>query len=147
MDSILIILRSLLMNSSTYSDESLNKLIIVAAMIVQNEMVFETTYTVDIVNTTITPDPEDNTFILFTAYKAAILLLQAETRTYSSQSVKILDGPSSIDLSGMSKDMKSVLDSIIAQYDKMRRDFTIGKFGYSVTTPTTTCYYSPDEFY
>ena len=53
-------------------------------------------------------------------------------------------------MSNISKDFKTLLESIIEQYDKMRRDYTLSQnggaqFGYAVITPTTVSYISPNN--
>lgn len=146
MDEILIILKAL--TNTTESDVSLNKLIITAAAILQREITFDIIYEVNITAGTITPDPEDNAYILLNAYKAAILLLQSEIRTYSHQSIKIVDGPSTIDLSGRSKDLRSILDSLINDFNNIKRDylFNSGNMGYAIITPTTVEYIRGNNF-
>jgi hypothetical protein len=148
MDEILIILRAL--SNTLESDNSLMNLIITSSIIVKREFTFDVDYLINITNQTITPDPTDNGFILLVAYKAAILLLQTEIRSYSYQSVKIVDGPSTIDLSGRSKDLKVLLDSIIADYNNIKKDYLLnqegGSFGYAVLTPTTVEYIRANNF-
>lgn len=148
MDDILILLRVLIndINSTTYSDDSLTRLILTSAMIVKKELSFDTNYSINLQLMTITPEIEES-FKLFTSHKAAILLLQSEIRTKTYQSVKIVDGPSSIDLTGISKDMQALLKTLTDQYNRMKLDYALslageGSFGYAVITPTTVEYIS-----
>jgi len=144
MDEILIILRAL--TNSIESDAVLTKLIITAAIIVKREYTFDIDYVISITSGTITPDPIDNGFILLVAYKAGILLLQTEIRSYSYQSIKIVDGPSSIDISGRSKDLRALLDSLINDYSNIKRDYLSNQEGFAIITPTTVQYISGNNF-
>lgn len=149
MDSMLVILRSIIqdLDGSIYSDESLSRLLITSALIIQREVSFDTSYTVDIMNISITPDPTDNSFILLVAYKASLLLLQSEIRSSASNSIKIVDGPSTIDLTNKSKDLKSLLNSVLEEYNLMKRDYSLsGSLGYCVITPTTVSYINRNNF-
>lgn len=146
MQDILMMLRVLINDiaGTIYSEDSLTRLALTSAIIVKKELYFEQEYTVNLQLLTISPDPEED-FTLFVSHKAAILLLSSEMRTKTSQSIKIVDGPSTIDLSNISKDMKSLLDFLTAQYDRMKLDFTLhannqGSFGYAIMTPTTVEY-------
>lgn len=148
MNEILIILRAL--TNSIESDTVLTGLIITASIIVKREFTFDVDYITDITNQTITPDPTDNGFILLVAYKAAILLLQTEIRSYSYQTIKIVDGPSSIDLSGRAKDLISLLNSLLNDYNNIKKDYLLnqegGSFGYAILSPTTVTYIPGNNF-
>lgn len=142
MESIILLIRSLIydLESLEYSDEDLEKVACAAGLIILNEISFgDIVYTIDILNSSISPEP-DNTFSIFCAYKSAILLIQSEIRKFSSKSVKITDGPSSIDLTNKAKDLKGLLDSLLSQYDKMKLDYAVSiSTGsvFAVSTPTT----------
>ncbi len=82
MNEILILLKAL--TNTTESDSSLSKLVVIAALIAQREMEFSPEYTISITNSTITPNPIDNAFILIVAYKASILLLHVKSLIKSS---------------------------------------------------------------
>lgn len=70
----------------TYSDDRIKQLILVAANYVIQDINLTTSYTVDIINETILPDPcantsRDNVFITFLALKSACMLDQSTFRT------------------------------------------------------------------
>lgn len=153
MQDILFMLRVLIndIGNTTYSDDSLTRLILTSAIIVKREISFDVDYKINLELLKITPYETDEVFNLFVSHKAAILLLQSEIRTKTYQSVKIVDGPSSIDLSNISKDMQALLKYSTEQYAKMKLDYTLsqnngGSFGYAVVTPTTVEYISPSIF-
>lgn len=148
MNTILIILRTLIndLDETQFTDDILIKLSSVAALNVSNEIYFDTAYSVNIFTSVITPEP-DNSFSMFVAYKAAILLLQAEFRKYTYRSIKITDGPSTIDFSNISKGIKDSLDSFILQYEKMKKDYTTtGNVGCVILTPTTVPCLIPNDY-
>lgn len=138
MDEILIILKAL--TGTTESDAVLTKLIITSAIIVKSELTFDINYIISITNETITPNPEDNAFILLVAYKASILLLQTEIKSASGQSIKIVDGPSSIDLTSRTKEFSAFLSGLLSEYFNLKRDYILNGangLGFAVITPTT----------
>jgi hypothetical protein len=140
LEEIIFMLRILIQDVAgvTYTDSSLSQLSLVAAIIVQQELCFDTKYDINIGSGTINPDPTDNAFKLFVAYKASILLLQSEIKGLSSNSIKIVDGPSSIDLSNRSKDSGVVLKGLYDNYAIMKRDYLLsGNLGQCVITPST----------
>lgn len=152
-EEIILMLRILIQDPSgaIYSDASLHKLCLVSSIIVQQELRFSENYVVSISLGTITPDPIDSTFQLFVAHKAAILLLESEIKGYSSQSIKIVDGPSTIDLSNRSKDSSQILKLLYDNYSIMKRDYILsanggGSFGFAVITPTTVSYITGNNF-
>ena len=137
--------------SVTYTDAVLNQLITVAGATINSECPQDTDYTFDLTNSTISPDPTDDSFIVLVAHKAAIMILEADLRTKSSQGIKIVDGPSTIDLTSIVDNMTAALELLMAQYEKMKRDIALNNggagFGHVVVTPTTILYYSPNEFH
>ena len=154
MNEIIIIMTSLLQSSSeSYAEDVLERLACVAAIGVKLENEFDKTYTINLTDATISniDSESDQPFILFVAYKAVIDLMKAELRTATKQSVKIVDGPSTIDLSSVAKNYTDLIDSLEKQYDTMKKDYVIsrngeGSFGYAVITPTTVGYISTNDY-
>lgn len=148
MNTILIIIRTLIndLEETQFTDDLLIKLASVAAINVSGEIHFDTSYSVNLLTNTISPDP-DNNFSMFVAYKAAILLLQAEFRKYAFKNIKITDGPSSIDFGNIVSGIKDSLASFTSQYEQMKKNYTInGNVGYVILTPTTVPYLIPNEY-
>lgn len=147
-NNIIIIFRTLIndIDETQFSDETLNRLAVVAALMVAREVHFTTTYTVNLATVSISPDP-DNDFSLFVAYKAAILLLQAELRKYSYKNIKIQDGPSTIDFANIVSSIKDNLASFLDQYTRMKYDYGLsGTLGHVILTPTTVSTITGDVF-
>src|SRR4051812_5151500 len=86
-----------------YSDQRFQELLVVCALKVKHDVSFSTTYTIDLENIDITPDPSDSgtrdeDFMNLVCYKAAAILALSEYKTTSGQSIFIKDGSSAVDL-------------------------------------------------
>lgn len=83
-DTGIIILRNLIWDNDatvTYSDSRLEEVLIVAAHQNKAELDFETTYTVNVATTTISPDPEsDEIFMHLMTLKAACIFDRGNAR-------------------------------------------------------------------
>lgn len=127
----------------TYSDDQVTEFIIYAAHFVNQEVSFDTTYTIDISATTISPDPStptrDVSFINLIALKAAILILNGEVKVAAGQAVKVVDGPSSLDFTMVYKAKKELLEQMKNEYDKMKLSVNLGELSSwtSVLSPYT----------
>lgn len=129
----------------TYSDSRIERVCIIGAVQVLREIDFSSTYTINISTQTISPDPseistKDNDFMHLVSLKVACLILTGECRKYALCGVSVDDGPSSIDMKGIYKNLKDLQDSIQRQYDKAKilmQSGGNGGVGRAVTTPTT----------
>ena len=143
MNTMLIILRVLLddVGETKYEDQDLNRILVVSASLVKQEISFDVTYTIDYSLLSISPDPVDEAFINFVALKAAIILVRAELKDISSNSFRIQDGPSTIDTTMRNKSYKDFLDSLLEQYDRDKISYamnsSVGGYRAVITTPTT----------
>jgi hypothetical protein len=135
----------------TYSDERLETTILVAAQITSTEVDFENTYIIDVDQCTLTPDPTDPTsalssankddgFINIVSLKAACIIMGSELRTNALNSVKVSDGPSSIDCTAAAGYIKYLYDNSCSQYEQFKFNFMAGTnaVGKAVLSP-----YSP----
>jgi len=129
---------------ATYKHTRLEETILVSAQLAQTEGVnFTNTYTVDADACTLSPDPttgtKDNAFINLVCLKAACLILSSEYKTSASQSVKIVDGPSTIDLTGQSGSLQKIAQSMCERYEDAKVEFNMsGLLGQAVLTPYYT---------
>jgi len=128
--------------ATSYTDARIKTLCIVSAKLLLTEATFDDTYSVDVVNETISPDtssPLDNGFINLLALKTAWVITNSEARTYSLLGVKVVDGPSSIDFVAGSKAIIERAKDLYNQYEKAKIEHLMHKVGgKAVTTPTTT---------
>jgi len=155
-DSLIPLLRGQIndmVSPYTYSDGRLEELCVYSAHLILNEITFENTYTVTIPTLTISPDPSDDVaFLNLVSLKAAIMVVFNELKDYSTKSVKIVDGPSQIDLSTTYKNKKDLYDSLLKAFEKAKTlhalgdNGGVGGLGKAVITPTTIETQSPYIF-
>lgn len=101
-----IVLREVIGDTGTtqrYADSDLNNTIITAAYLVATMVSSRTTFSIDVENQVIDPDPtmppyDDSSFSNLIIMKAAVMILMAEVRRYGQQAIAIRDGTSAIDL-------------------------------------------------
>lgn len=96
-----------------FSDERIIQTILVAGKYVQFDVVLDHSYTVDVVNLTITPDPTDDNdeiFIILTSLKAACLVDQGTLRTKAAmEGVRAALGPASLSVGGAAAGWEMIL--------------------------------------
>lgn len=115
-------------NSSSYkySDERIETSILISAQLILMETSFNNEYTINIVNNQLSPDPtspRDDAFITLTALKTACIIVGSEIKTESANSISIKDGPSSIDLRGVSSTLVVLYKDLCEKYDKLLGDY------------------------
>jgi len=126
---LVIILRSLIgdLDSTSFTDSRLQQILAVAAYNVLNDADFSTTYTVDVANSTISPDPyttSDVDFSTLTVYKAACILLGSEVKTEAANAISIKDGPSAIDLRGVTQSLTVMYNDLCKKYDDLVNSYS-----------------------
>lgn len=116
-----------------YSDDRINQAAVVAANYVQQEVNLSTTYTIDILEIAISPDPSvsstrDNDFISFLALRTACLLDQSTFRTKAAlEGIKTNLGPASLAIGGNLAGYKTILDQgPCALYQQLTLDYNVG---------------------
>lgn len=128
----------------TYTDARIEKTVVVGAQFVGMELEFSNSYNIDIANDTITPDPtdpatRDDSFINLAALKAACIIIGSEIKTESANAISIKDGPSAIDLRGVSSTLAILYKDLCDKYQAMADDYKFtGDTGQAVLGP-----YSP----
>jgi hypothetical protein len=112
-----IIVRTLindLDDSPTYSDERILQVIAVAAKYVQFDIVLDTTYVIDVVNTNIAPDPtinNDSIFISLVGLKAACIIDQSTLRSKAAlEGIRAALGPAQLSVAGSLAGFNLILD-------------------------------------
>lgn len=125
-DEMVLILRDVIQDHAeppVYSDERLSVAILVAGMILQNEVSFANTYTISVANQSMRPDPTkaetiDPGFITLACLRAALGLIVAEQRDLTRGGIEIQDGDNRIKLNRDSSSLKLMGDSYRKQYDQ-----------------------------
>lgn len=133
------------------SDARLAQLIAMSAQLVQNEITFDTTYTVDVANSTISPDPttpvRDNKFINFVVLRAACIVDQGAYRTKAMmEGVKAVAGPATLAVSGGASAFKTILTmGACKAYDELKFNGTQADFIRAVLSPFNSDDFDPTE--
>lgn len=134
-------------DAATYTNSRIKTSICIAAQLCMLEIVFDNTYTIDIDNATITPDPftlstVDNGFINLVAFRAAWLIIGAEAKAASKMGIRVTDGPSTIDISGRLSSALGLEKSAEDRYNKAKVDYSLGgaRGCLAVVTPYTVPY-------
>lgn len=133
----------------TYADDRLERLVVIAALQLIQEVSFDTTYTVDVSKGTISPDPsnddtKDNAFINLVCLKASVILLDSESRYYAINSLRVSDGPSSIDTTSRVAFIKEAGRILNDKYAQMKNLHQSGQAGVAILTPYTVSNLYPD---
>jgi hypothetical protein len=117
----------------TYTDDRINQLVVVAARYVINEVNLNIAYNIDIINTTITPDPSDPDsrdidFVGFVALKASCLLDQSTFRTRAiNEGISASLGPARLSVGGNLSGFKTILEmGPCGTYEQLVMDHNIG---------------------
>jgi hypothetical protein len=127
----------------TFSDERIETSILVGAQLVNNEIDFSQTYTVEVEGGSISPDPttptRDNNFINIVSLRAGCIILGSEVKTQGLSAIRVSDGPSSIDMSRTIDGIKVMYDEICARYEDAKMQYKAnGVVGEAILSP-----YSP----
>jgi hypothetical protein len=125
---LVIMLRSLIgdLDHAKYTDERLRQVITVGSYNVLNDADFSHDYVVSISSLSISPDPineKDTDFSVLSVYKAACILLGSEVKTEAANSIAIKDGPSSIDLRGVTQNLNILYNDLCKKYDDLLKTY------------------------
>lgn len=129
----------------TYSAHRLETAILVSAQIVTSQTDFTQAYTINVEQCGLSPDPtdsdtQDDDFITLVSLKTACIILGGEIKKESSNAIAIKDGPSSIDLRGVTSTLSILYKDLCEKYDQAMLDFRAGNSisGHAILSP-----YSP----
>lgn len=97
-----------------FSDDRIIQTILIASKYVQFDVVLDHSYSVDVVNKTISPDPtddDDEIFIVLASLKAACLVDQGTLRTKAAmEGVRAALGPASLSVGGAAAGWAMILE-------------------------------------
>ena len=122
---LVIMLRSLIgdLDHAKYTDERLKQVIVVGSYNVLNDADFSVDYVVSISSLSISPDPISEKDTDLSVYKAACILLGSEVKTEAANSIAIKDGPSSIDLGGVTQNLNILYNDLCNKYDNLLKTY------------------------
>lgn len=145
---MVIILRDMIFDTDpsayTYTSGRLEQVLINAAYWVYTNLDFSQTYTIDVENIDISPDPTedpvDYDFVTLTCLRATCLVLGSEMKTNAMRAVRVTDGPSTIDMTAVSQNMKPLYDQAVKNFDQAKLAYQVGEnnVGKSVLSPYGT---------
>lgn len=144
---MVLMLRSVIgdLDGSKYTDERLKQILVIGAYNVQNEASFANTYTISVGQVSLAPDPittGDSDFAVLSVYKSACILIGSEVKTESANAISIKDGPSAIDLRGVSGSLSALYSSICSKYEEMMTKYQY-ESGNGDGTPVGTAVLGP----
>lgn len=126
------------LDAARYSDSKIERVLMVAAYNILQETRFETTYTVNIVAQSVSPDPVDNSDINFVnlwVLKACCIILGGEYKAQSLNAISVTNGPSSINMSGTANSTKFLYEKACEDYENYKMNYIAGTAGKAVLTP------------
>ena len=145
---LVVMLRSLIgdLDHAKYTDERLKQVIVVGAYNVLNDADFSNDSTVSVSSVSISPDPivqKDTDFSVLSVFKSACILLGSEVKTESANAISIKDGPSAIDLRGVTQNLNTLYNDICKKYDELLKNYQYNNtlVGQAILGP-----YSPGSF-
>ena len=128
-----------------YSAKRLETSILVAAQLLTTETDLAQSYSINVEQCELFPDPtdaetSDKDFIALTSLKCACLILGGEVRLEAGNAISIKDGPSAIDLRGVSGTLSVLYKDLCEKYEQMLLDYRAGNSlaGHAILGP-----YSP----
>tara|TARA_B100000085_G_scaffold271307_1_gene284628 strand:+ start:684 stop:1205 length:522 start_codon:yes stop_codon:yes gene_type:complete len=116
----------------TFSNKRLETTLLVAAQLVRSEMDFSNDYSINVESCQLDPDPTDsstqeNDFVTLVVLKAACIVVGSEVRSESTNAISIKDGPSAIDLRGVSNTLVVLYKDLCSKYEKAVLDYRAGR--------------------
>lgn len=114
-----------------FSSYRLETTILVAASLTFMDVDFKNTYDINIGNGTLSPDPteaatKDNAFITLVSLRAACIILGSIIRSESGNAISIKDGPSAIDLRGVTNTLMDLYKDLCSKYDTALLEYKSG---------------------
>lgn len=114
-----------------YSDMRIETSILVAAQLSVMNVDFANTYSINVESCTLSPDPtdaetKDDAFITLVSLRTACIIIGSEIRSESGNAISIKDGPSAIDLRGVSQTLTVLYKDLCEKYDKLLLEYRAG---------------------
>ena len=111
-----------------YTTNRIESSILVSAFLVAGEADFSNSYDINVENCIIDPDPtesetKDTDFIILTCLKTACIIIGSELKIEAANAISIKDGPSAIDLRGVSSTLLALYRDLSNKYDSIVQDY------------------------
>ena len=132
-------------SSYSFSTTRIETSILVAAQLSSFNVDFGNEYTINVEGCSLSPDPtdtdtKDDAFVSLVCLKAACMIIGGEIRSESGNAISIKDGPSSIDLRGVTSTLAILYKDLCSKYVAVLLDYRAGNAvaGHAILGP-----YSP----
>lgn len=114
-----------------YSDHRIETTILVAGQLSQISIDYENDYDINVENCTLSPDPtksgsEDEAFISLVCLKAACIIIGGAIKSGSANAISIKDGPSAIDLRGVTGTLNILYKDLCMKYEQAVLEYKAG---------------------
>ena len=114
-----------------YSDKRIETSILVSSFLVLNDADFSNTYSINVEQCQLSPDPtdaetKDDSFVALVALRTSCVILGSEIRSEAGNAISIKDGPSAIDLRGVSSTLLALYKDLSEKYEGMITGHTAG---------------------
>jgi hypothetical protein len=114
-----------------YTDHRIETTILVASQLMTMNVDFNNTYSINVEACHLSPDPTDSTtkddaFVTLSCLRAACIILGSEIRSESGNAISIKDGPSAIDLRGVTQTLTVLYKDLCERYDNLLLDYRAG---------------------
>lgn len=115
----------------SYTPHRVETAILVAAQLTTMNVDFDNTYTINVEKCTLTPDPtdtgtKDDAFIALICLRTACIILGSEIRSESGNAISIKDGPSAIDLRGVTQVLAILYKDLCEKYEHLLLEYRAG---------------------
>ena len=115
----------------TFSANRIETSILVAAQLSIMNIDFNNTYTVNVESCSLSPDPtdtetKDDPFIALICLRAACIIIGSEIRSESGNAISIKDGPSAIDLRGVTQTLTVLYKDLCEKYEHLMLEYRAG---------------------
>ena len=129
----------------TFTPQRIETTVLVAAQLMTMNVDFTNTYDINVEACTLSPDPtdagtKDNPFVALTCLRAACIIIGSEIRKESGNAISIKDGPSAIDLRGVTQTLTVLYKDLCEKYENLLLEYRAGNSvaGHAILGP-----YSP----
>lgn len=114
-----------------YSDDRIETSILVASQLMIMNVDFNNTYDINVEACRLSPDPtdsgtKDNAFITLSSLRAACIIIGSEIRSESGNAISIKDGPSAIDLRGVTQTLTVLYKDLCEKYEHLLLEYRAG---------------------
>ena len=118
-------------SSYKYSDHRIETSILVASQLMIMNVDFNNTYDINVESCLLSPDPtdaatKDNPFVTLSCLRAACIIVGSEIRSESGNAISIKDGPSAIDLRGVTQTLTVLYKDLCQKYENLLLEYRAG---------------------